>query len=210
MTNTKIKAVIFDVGGVLIRTMDRSYRQGLEARLGLSHGEADDLVFGGEMGTAAQLGKISSEKLWGWIGEHLALDEAGVSRFREEFFGGDHLDTSLVDYIRALHTAGYQTAIISNAMDDLNHVVTNLYPMADAFDLIVGSAYEGIMKPNAAIFERTLKRLGRQPAETIFVDDFAHNIEGAKAVGMHGVHFTPGIDIETEFATYGITPNRNI
>ena len=204
MANAKIKTVIFDVGGVLIRTMDRSARQGLEERLGLLPGQADELVFGGKMGTAAQLGKISSEELWAWLGNELGLDKNGVIRFREEFFGGDHLDTALVDFIRSLHTAGYQTAIISNAMDDLNHVVTDLYPMADAFDLIVGSAYEGIMKPDAGIFERTLKRLGKQPEETIFVDDFAHNIEGARTVGMHGVHFTPGIDIKAVFAEYGI------
>ena len=179
-------------------------RQGLEERLGLSPGQADELVFGGEMGTAAQLGEISSKELWAWVGTQLGLDEAGVIRFREAFFGGDHLDTALVNFIRSLHAAGYQTAIISNAMDDLNHVVTDLYPMADAFDLIVGSAYEGIMKPDATIFERTLERLGRQPEETIFVDDFAHNIEGARAVGMHGVHFIPGVDIEAEFAAYGI------
>lgn len=204
MTNTTIKTVIFDVGGVLIRTMDRTMRQGLEKRLGLSQGQADELVFGGKMGTAAQLGKISSGELWTWLGKELGLDETGVIRFREEFFGGDHLDTALVDFIRSLHTAGYQTAIISNAMDDLNHVVTDLYPMADAFDLIVGSAYEGIMKPDAAIFELTLERLGKQPEQTIFVDDFAHNIEGAGAVGIHGVHFTPGIDVKAAFAAYGV------
>ena len=204
MTTIKIKAVIFDVGGVLIRTMNRTARQGLEERLGLSPGEAEQLVFGGKMGTAAQLGKISSVELWAWIGQQLALDEAGVLRFRKEFFGGDHLDTALVDFIRSLHASGYQTAIISNAMGDLNYVVTDLYPMADAFDLIVGSATEGIMKPDAAIFEHTLARLGRQPGETIFVDDFAHNIEGARAVGMHGIHFTPGIDIKVEFAAHGV------
>jgi len=204
MAIIKIKAVIFDVGGVLIRTMDRAARRDLEERLGLLPGQAEGLVFGGKMGTAAQLGKISSEELWRWLGTQLGLDKAGVIRFREEFFGGDHLDMTLADFIRTLHTAGYQTAIISNAMDDLNYVVTNLYPMADAFDLIVGSAYEGIMKPDAAIFERTLERLGRQPGETIFVDDFAHNIEGARAVGMHGVHFNPGTDIKAEFAVYGV------
>ena len=204
MNQQEISAVIFDVGGVLIRTMDRSVRQGLEKRLGLSPGEADQLVFGGDMGTAAQLGKVSADRLWDWVGNQLQLDEAGLHRFRHEFFGGDALDTALVELIRALH-ANYQTAIISNAMDDLNYVITDLYPMADAFDLIVGSAYEGVMKPDAEIFERTLARLGRRPAEAIFIDDFAHNIEGARVVGMNAIHYTPNTDVKAELAKYGVS-----
>lgn len=89
-------------------------------------------------------------------------------------------------------------------MDDLNEVVTSRYPMADAFDLIVGSAYEGIMKPDARIFERTLVRLGRQPAEAIFVDDFMHNVEGARAVGMHAIHYTPDLDLAAALAEFGV------
>ena len=109
----------------------------------------------------------------------------------------------MVTLVRRLQTQ-YQTAIISNAQSNLLDFVTNQFPMADAFDLIVGSAYEGIMKPNAAIFERTLARLGCKPAEAVFIDDFAHNIAGAKAVGMHAIHYQPGVDLAAELAQLGV------
>jgi epoxide hydrolase-like predicted phosphatase len=198
-----IQALIFDVGGVLIRTDDPTPRRRAEQRHGLGPGRAEFLVFNSEMGRQAQHGLISSGELWAWVQAQLGADDATMAAFRRDFFGGDHLNATDVTLIRRLHGA-YQTAIISNAMDDLNEVVTAHYPMADAFDLIVGSAYEGIMKPDARIFGRTLARLGRQPAEAVFVDDFMHNVDGARAVGMHAIHYTPDLDLAAALAEFGV------
>jgi putative hydrolase of the HAD superfamily len=61
------------------------------------------------------------------------------------------------------------------------------------------------MKPDARIFERTLTRLEREAGETVFVDDFAHNIAGAKAVGMAGVHYPhTETNVPASFAKLGI------
>jgi epoxide hydrolase-like predicted phosphatase len=204
-----ISAVIFDVGGVLVRTEDASRRRMIEQRLGLQAGAAEDLVFNQEMGRAAQLGQITTEQLWGWLKTHLQLDDAGLIEFRREFYGGDRLDTALVDYIRSLRPR-YQTAIISNASDNLLDTLTSTYPIADAFDLVVGSAYEGVMKPDAIIFKRTLNRLGRQPGETVFIDDFSHNVEGARAVGMKAIHYRPGTDLVTALANLGVSPDQKM
>lgn len=198
-----IKAIIFDVGGVLVRTANRSRRSALEQRLGLQPGESEIIVFNGEMGLKAQQGAITTLELWQWIQQHLRLTDEEFLAFRQDFWGGDQLDTTLIDLIRRLKKR-YQTAIISNAADNLNQTLTVDYPMADAFDLIVGSAYEKIMKPDRIIFERTLARLGRQPEEAIFIDDFAHNIEGARAVGLHTIHFTPQTDLPAALAALGV------
>lgn len=198
-----IQAVVFDVGGVLVRTEDRTPRTALEARLGLAPGAAEMLVFNGPMGLQAQTGAISAPALWAWVQTELGLDDQGLADFRQAFFAGDRLDTALVNHIRSLRPR-YQTAIISNAMDDLLDVVTRRYPMADAFDLIVGSAYAKVMKPAPAIFLRTLEQLGRAPDEAVFVDDFAHNIAGAHAVGMAGIHYSPGMDLIAELAKLGV------
>ncbi|MEZ4831385.1 MAG: HAD-IA family hydrolase [Caldilineaceae bacterium] len=80
------------------------------------------------------------------------------------------LDRALIDFIRALR-GRYTTAIISNYMDELPHLLTHVHAVADAFDLIVVSAQERIMKPDAEIFQRTLSRLNLRPEETVFIDD---------------------------------------
>jgi glucose-1-phosphatase len=198
-----IKAVIFDVGGVLIRTDDPAPRQRLEQRLGLSAGQAEFLVFNSPVGMQAQRGEIPFSAVWQWVRQELGLDATGLEAFRQEFLGGDRLDTGLVEYIRRLRSH-YQTAILSNNNDTLREMLVNDYPMADAFDLIVCSADEGIMKPDPAIYLLTLERLGRAPAEAIFVDDAPHNVTAARAVGLHSIHYTPGLDLPAAMAVLGV------
>ncbi len=199
-----IKAVIFDVGGVLLRTQDPAPRRALEVQHGLQPGQAEAITFNSEMGHAAQRGEITTQQLWAWVGQHLALPAQETTAFRAAFFAGDFMDQALMDFIRSLRPR-YRTAIISNAMDDLTEVITELYPMADAFDVVVGSAYEGVMKPAPAIFRAALDRLGVAADEAVFIDDFAHNIAGAEAVGMAGIHFTPGIDLPAALARLGVS-----
>lgn len=198
-----IKALIFDVGGVLVRTVDRSRRAILEAELGLPKGQTDETVFNSAMGQAAQRGEVTSQALWHWVAADLGLDKQGLGHFRHEFWGGDRLNEELVALIRSLRPR-YQTAIISNFMDELRESLTVEYPIIDAFDLVVISAEEKVMKPDSLIFQRTIERLGRQPEECVFVDDFAHNVEGARAVGMYAIHYTPKTDMQAELAKLGV------
>ncbi|MEM8858639.1 MAG: HAD family phosphatase [Chloroflexota bacterium] len=199
----EIKAVIFDIGGVLIRTEDRSHRNHLEDRLGLKRGESEILVFNGEMGKKAQRGEITSAELYGWIQDHLGLDQVGINQFKTEFWAGDYLDQELVKYIRQLRQK-YTVCIISNFMDALPQMLKSDYPAADAFHFTVVSAHVGTMKPHRKIFDYTIKLLNLRPEETVFIDDFRHNIEGCQAVGMHGILFTLQIDLKAELEELGV------
>lgn len=202
-----IRTVIFDVGGVLLRTEDRSHRNALEQRLDLQPGESEFLIFNSEMGQAAQLGKVTPEELWRWLQTHLGLSDEGVADFRRQFWAGDRMDVELVDFVRRLR-GRYITAIISNAQGDLPALLTDTYPVADAFDLIVYSADEGVMKPDPAIFLRTLERLHCAPHEAVFIDDFAHNVEGAHAVGMSAIHYRAGMDLRAALEDLGVRSKK--
>jgi epoxide hydrolase-like predicted phosphatase len=199
----KIKAVIFDVGGVLIRTEDPAIRHSWEKELELDKGESEQIVFNSDMGRKAQMGMVTDAELWNWVGRHLGLSKKRLIAFRRGFWAGDVLDGELVNYIRRLRTR-YQTAIISNATDILMHNLENVYEITDAFDLVIGSATEGIMKPSSEIYELTLARLGRQPDEAVFIDDFIENVSAAREIGMHTIHFKPGMDVPSELAQLGV------
>ncbi|MCP5094988.1 MAG: HAD family phosphatase [Chloroflexi bacterium] len=198
-----IQAILFDVGGVLLRTEDHTYRRTWEKKLGLKPWESETIVFNSEMGTKAQQGKISDDELWLWVGNHIGLTDDQLKTFRHDFWAGDVLDNALVDLIRGLH-GRYQTAIISNYNDSLRPIVTHKFKIADAFDEIIISCEEGIMKPDPQIYQTALSRLGRKPEETVFIDDFAHNVEAAQALGMHAIHFTPQLNFAASLTDLGI------
>lgn len=203
-----IKAIIFDVGGVLLRTFDQSPRQRWEERLGLNPGDAEMLVFNSERGRMAQRGEIAEEAHWQWVGSALNLSAAELVAFRRDFWAGDRLDSQLVQTIRQLRPH-YQTGIISNAFDGLRHILHTKYPIADAFDHIVVSAEEGMMKPDAGIFALSLTRLGRAAHEAVFIDDMPANVAGARAAGLFAIHFTPETDLVTELTNLGVTMKIN-
>ncbi len=199
--NSPIKAVIFDVGGVLVRTFDHSGRHAWESRLGLATGELEAIVLNSAMGHRAQRGEISDAELWRWVQSRFNLGDE-LPAFRHDFWKGDAVDEQLARLIRGLRKR-YQTAIISNANDTLMDTLAQ-YDLLDEFDLVVGSAYEGIMKPDPAIFRRALEKLGRFPEETVFIDDAPKNIDAARSLGMAAVLFTPQTDIEKELAVLGV------
>ncbi len=202
--SSPIRAIIFDVGGVLLRTEDRAPRQQWEAKLGLPPGGAEALVFNSDMGQKAQRGAISEPELWQWLGSHLSLTAAETAAFRTGFWAGDRLDLSLVALIRQLKKR-YQTAVISNYASNLRQELTNPFGIADAFDEIIISCEEKIMKPDPEIFHRALHRLGRAPAEAVFIDDFQHNIDAAAAVGLATVHYRAGMDLMQALQQLGVS-----
>lgn len=189
-----IEAIIFDIGGVLVRTMDRSPRTALAGRLGLTCDTLEKLVFGDER---AQRGEVNTEEHWAYVCRQVKWPKEDWQALQQEFFAGDVLDTELINAIRAWHMI-YKTAIISNALDDIRATIMNEWHIEDAFDVIVISAEFGVMKPDARIFQAALQALDVKPEEAVFVDDFIHNVEGAKAVGMQAIHFRSSTQIKSD------------
>jgi putative hydrolase of the HAD superfamily len=55
-------------------------------------------------------------------------------------------------------------------------------------------------KPSPTIFQRVLDENGLDPTQTLFIDDTARHIEGAKSVGLHTLHLVPPTTILEVFA----------
>lgn len=192
-----IRAVIFDFGGVLVRTEDRAPRQELADSLGMTYQELNDMIFESEPARRATVGEITTQERWEILRAELGLSADEFPRVPKEFFGGDVLDEVFIDYIRALRPR-YKTALLSNAWDDLRGVVINEWQIEDAFDELIISAEVGVAKPDAGIYELTLERLNVAPSEAVFVDDFPRNIEGAQSVGMQAIHFRDSNQVRIE------------
>jgi glucose-1-phosphatase len=183
-----IKAVIFDLGGVIVRTETQQPRQDLAQLLSLPPEQLYHLIFDHPTAVQATLGQVASQEHWEAVRDALKISPEQILEVQKSFFAGDVLDKDLVDYIRSLRPR-YTTALLSNAWDSLRPLLAQEWKIEDAFDEIVISAEVGIAKPDPRIYHLTLERLGVQAQEAVFVDDFAHNLEAAAQIGLHTVLF---------------------
>ena len=183
-----IKAIIFDLGGVLLRTADFSPRDRLAARLGMNRHALEEFVFGGESGDRAQRGEITVQKHWENLRGKVKCSPKDFKDLLDEFFAQDELDDELIEYVRWLHKS-YKTALISNAWDDLRQVIDERWHFEDAFDAMIISAEVKLAKPDPRIFQLALDRLGVKASQAIFVDDMQCNIDGARTAGLHTIRF---------------------
>jgi epoxide hydrolase-like predicted phosphatase len=182
------KAIIFDLGGVLLRTADFAPRERLAARLGMNRYELEEFIFGGESGERAQRGEISVHEHWENLRRQINYLPAEFTALLDEFFAEDELDNPLIEYVRKLHQS-YKTALLSNAWDDLRQIIAEEWHFEDAFDSMIISAEVRLTKPDPRIFQLALARLGVEADQAIFVDDMKRNVEGAKAVGLQAIQF---------------------
>ena len=182
-----IKAVIWDIGGVIARTGDQTPRNQLAADLGVTRNYLNELFFSGPEGTRAQKGEITAEELMVYIRGQLGLAPGEHTDLEKRFFAGDKVDYELVDFIRSLKLK-YRIGIISNAWSGLAKLLDG-WEIRDAFDVIISSGDVGVMKPDPKIYRLALERLGVQPEDSVFVDDFIENIHGARGLGMHAIYF---------------------
>lgn len=178
------------MGGVLVRTEFPEVRQRLEKRSGFPPGTLDHAIWAGEAWELAQVGRISYEEYWRRVGAILGFSTPEeIAEFRREYFSGDRLDEELVSLIRELRPH-YKIGLLSNAPDKLDNWLDEEWHIKDLFDAIVYSAQVGMAKPDRSMFQLILEQLDIAPSEALFVDDFPRNIDAARALGMHAIHFT--------------------
>jgi epoxide hydrolase-like predicted phosphatase len=185
-----IRALITDFGGVLVRTRSDRSRRELERKLGMPPHTLEDYIFGSDLSQRAQNGELDEPEFWQVVALQLDLAAHGLTaeQFRQAFFAEDYLDEELVRLIRSVRPA-IKTGLISNAWSTLRAVLHDPFEIDDAFDQLVISAEEKLMKPDARIYQLALERLAVRPEEAIFLDDMPANIEAAKALGLKGIQF---------------------
>lgn len=95
------------------------------------------------------------------------------------------------EWICAMKKAGYHVYILSNYGSwTYEKTKESALSFLEDVDGAIFSYQVRVIKPDAAIYNALLAKYGLQAGESVFLDDLPANIEGAKAVGMHGIVFT--------------------
>ena len=180
-----IKAVIFDIGGVLEIGHDgheptaasASMVTKWEARLQLSPGSLsrrllhmyEQLALQGKVG---RLGTLNQAEWAEALGQATGMNEPDLYLFIE-----DHWRL----YPR------YLTALLSNSFIGAREREEERYHFSQLTDIIIYSHEEGISKPDRQIYELACRKLCSDPGQTIFLDDVSEYVAGAQAIGIQAV-----------------------
>ena len=183
-----IRAVVFDIGGVLEITPDLGVTGRWETRLGLPAGELDrrmhDAWAGGGIGT------ITEDDVHQAITDRLGLDGQQRAAFMADIWR-EYLGTAnagLIEYARGLRPR-YRTGILSNSFVGAREREQAAYGFEDLVDEIVYSHEAGMSKPDPRIYALICARLDVHPHETVFLDDRERCVDGAREAGLHAVRY---------------------
>ncbi|NUN47382.1 MAG: HAD-IA family hydrolase [Candidatus Brocadiae bacterium] len=97
-----------------------------------------------------------------------------------------------VETLQALRALNLRIAVLSN-WDERLFPVLEAHALAPLVDRILIPPHTGWRKPAPEMFAEACRRLGSHPAETLHVGDSPdEDIAGARAAGLHAVHYRPG------------------
>ena len=109
-----------------------------------------------------------------------------------------------VDLARQLRAAGYRTLALTNFSAETFPRAIRLNPFLEEFEGIVVSGAEKLIKPDPAIYRLLCDRHAVAPEHAAFIDDSLHNVDGARAIGMHAIHFHSAEQTRLDLAALGI------
>ena len=198
-----LRGLLWDLGGVLLRTEDPGPRQRLAARFGLTRAQLEDLVFNSPTGLAAQRGDMPARDHLAAVAAQLGLDAAAWREFWRQFWAGDRVDAHLVAWLEA-RKPRYRLGLLSNAWDTTRAWLARQPRLAALWDVVVISAEVGKMKPDPAIYRHALAQMDLPPEAVLFVDDNPANVAAARALGLTAIRFTDSAALSQALVAHGL------
>lgn len=183
-----IKAILFDIGGVLIENPpDKIYRGYAELRHESPETIRKKLR---RILIPCEIGKISSEEFWSKGARKFGLKKKLFRKVWIEGIKSSKPHKMVWRLVKRLKSKGYKLVLLTNAIPAdakiplIKRIYSKFYPN------VFASFRLGCKKPSEKIYRLVLKKLKLRPKEVVFIDNLEKNAEGARRVGMIGLHFT--------------------
>src|SRR5271166_389971 len=189
-----IRAVVFDIGGVLERIDDpRVAPLSTKWRrlLGMSEADFKSALLTVDPDDRATTGQLSEPEFTQRYATALGLTPAQTAEFMADMWDWycGELDTEMMAFAASLRPR-LRTAILSNSADGARREEESRYQFGELFDPVIYSHEVGLAKPDPDVFRLTCARVGVPPDELIFIDDSLVIVEAAGKLGIHAIHHT--------------------
>jgi HAD superfamily hydrolase (TIGR01509 family) len=201
--HAKFRAMIFDIGGVLIRVDISRAMDGLVSGLSMTPQEVWSAIQRDPHWLDWQEGRISPRD---W---HLHLAKRlGVSltfeQFSEVWNRALDPDPILAESFPEKLSKNYRLALLSNTDPlHMSHEEAR-FPFFRFFPVRIYSYRVGASKPNPIIYREALKACKVQAEEAVYIDDVAAYAEAARRLGMTGIVFQSPEQLQSDLGDLGI------
>lgn len=199
-----VEAVIFDLGNVLLFfdwdiTADR-----LCARTGKTRRELDDYIVTTPFVNQLCIGQLSRERFF----EIIARDLGFNGDYNEFFLIWSEIfspNEPMIQLAAALQGRQRRFVLSNTNAIHMDYVFAH-YPFIRDFEGAILSHEVGLLKPDARIYRLALEKFELTPQRTVFIDDILANVDGARAVGLHAVHYQSVEQVRQELTKLGVAP----
>lgn len=204
----RLRAVVFDFGMVFSGPPDAKAHDEMLRITGLEPERFESFYWADRH--AYDEGKITGLGMWQKLVQdaELNLPESAIEELnRWDARMWTTVDPAMLAWQQHLKRGGILTAILSNIGDSVHESLEREFPWLSKFDVLVWSYQLRIAKPDPAIFEYTLKKLGTAAAETLFLDDKPVNVEAARALGIKALVYTGMTKLRYDLLDQGFSPD---
>jgi 2-haloacid dehalogenase len=137
--------------------------------------------------------------------EHRPLIEAYFGRWAEMMAGEIEGAVAILEELR---DAGCELHALTNWSAETFPHARERFSFLTWFESILVSAEVGLIKPDPAIFQLLLERIGRAPAECIYIDDNPKNVAGAASLGFDAIAFQSAAQLRDALGRRGLLAGR--
>jgi putative hydrolase of the HAD superfamily len=183
----RVKAVIWDLAGVLMHTPEGHFNRTLARRLNVPLAEAVRVMESHE-NALWDLDEWGDDQFFDFILRELGLPVAARSILESIYTEDCYIDRVMLAYARGMRKT-HRTALLTNFPARVHQLMRDVWHAEDNFDHFVASCDVKLLKPDPRIYQLTLARLGATAAETVFVDDTPENVLAAEELGMQAILF---------------------
>jgi len=151
-------------------------------------------------------GDLSLEAYWSQLAEDAGMNLepeilTKLSQWDNEMWA--RVNPPMVEWPKRMRSAGLKTGLLSNMPVCMIRYARQQFGWLTHFDHQTFSAEVKLAKPDPAIYRHSLDGLGVAAAETLFVDDRATNVEGARAVGLNAIQFQSVTQLRSDLEKLG-------
>ena len=195
--------IVFDIGNVVVKCspsiiLRRAFGKDCDVEF------LRKILFRNHIWKNLSLGKLTEFEATEEYIKEFELDRTLVDQFFFHIRDTQDLIKGTVDLIRRLSDAQYPVYALTNNVIEIVEYIKSRYDFWHFFIGAVVSAEVKYLKPSREIYQFLCEKYELEPNETIFIDDYQPNVDGAISFGLKGLRFLSAEQCEQDLRKLGL------